>query len=139
MISRKIWVIVKFWIFHAVPSVQTLEKCATLISGSNNTDQVKKSSNDSTERFIFLEKAFDKAFQLEDGSCTNIEHEILDQSQNEARKHSANILEKQPKFKSSTVLTNIEPLSLPSVTGSKANFFGSSNNSENLKNQGMDW
>ena len=34
--------------------------------GPPATPNEKKTSNESTERFIFLEKAFDKAFQLED-------------------------------------------------------------------------
>ena len=40
-------------------------------------------------------------------------------------------------YKSHAVLTAIEPLSLPSVMGSKTNMglFGSSNNPENVKNQ----
>ena len=40
-------------------------------------------------------------------------------------------------YKNHAVLTAIEPLSLPSVMGSKTNMglFGSSNNPENVKNQ----
>ena len=83
-----------------------------------------------------MEKAFDKAFQLED--CPD--QEIYEGDT--VRKQSANVLENKQKFKSGNhaVLTAIEPLSLPSVTGSKANLglFGTQNSNENtMKNQGI--
>jgi len=108
--------------------------------GPPATPNEKKTSNESTERFIFLEKAFDKAFQLED-SMPSPEPPLVDSDS--VRKQSANSKfnsegnSKHGGYKSHAVLTAIEPLSLPSVMGSKTNMglFGSSNNPENVKNQ----
>lgn len=92
---------------------------------SPQTPNEKKSSTESNnERFIFLEKAFDKVFQLEDSENEN------------------NAAEKKSSFgstRSQTVLTAIEPLSLPSVVGSKGNIglFGTPTRTEhNTKTQG---
>eukprot|EP00093_Oithona_nana_P007854 07854.XXX_174757_178252_1 [CDS] Oithona nana genome sequencing. len=98
-----------------------------------STPSEKKSSNESNpERFIFLEKAFDKAFQLEDNSESENQESnetttLIESSNKKGNSGStANASQRGPNggggTSNNSVLTAIEPLSLPSVVGSKPLF-----------------
>ena len=79
-----------------------------------------------TYNLVFSEKAFDKAFQLEDNVETTENHGENEQT-------TTTLIDgnnkKSYNNRSNAVLTAVEPLSLPSVVGSKA-LFGNSNNIE---------
>lgn len=86
---------------------------------------------------VVTEKAFDKAFQLEDNVEANGEIEVSENGE----QTTTTLIESKKNFRSNNTAagggggSGVEPLSLPSVVGSKA-LFSNANNAEHGKQQG---